>query len=655
MKMNNDSFQLLITIGFATILALAGCGGGSSSTPPVVGAVYLKGTVARGAAIANANVTITDVNGKTVTTTSDASGNFSTDITSLTPPLVLVATDPLGVTTPLVSLLVSAPAGSNAPTANITPLTTAVAALLSPNGNPYMLSGNLATLVTAGTVSTAISTLNTALSAILANNNLSTSTFNPISTPFVANGTSADAVIEAISLIPQSSSSTGGIQIVATANPTIALVLSTSTSSPTPLTAPPAAGSSNYASFVQKELSTCLALPISQRGSANSCTAILDTNFLQNGYTSLATAYPDFSLATSVGATVNLPQTIRFYTDSNNNQLSLVRLTYQLNDKTLGEISLVLRNLAQSVTLADSTVINWDIYGNQQKYDASLYSAILRRKFVDNPPVHPGDISHYEAGLQINFNPSGPNASAVNVVKVTGPGLPATGLYLAKSSACGTSSWMPISSLTAVPTTSVTTTSNTGLYRWDWMSLSSATFTPPSGTIWASSPVVASAIPLFSQYTFTLYNSTGTQIDSFIVENNSPPVAASYGTAVHWPTLDSQLVTNFLTPTGSLAAPQSSQSIAWVQDPLGLLERTEAVFNGPTSGTPVTEVDGFAFAPSGLSPVTITAGRSTDYTVTSFCTGAQFPALATGAYRLVELRSQEPSLIKQFDVHQYND
>jgi hypothetical protein len=654
--------RIRIAICAAVGLAFSGCGssGGSSSsvtTPPATAMV--TGTVARGAAVANAAVTITDVNGAKVTTKADANGNFTADVTGLTPPLLLVATDPTGTTTPLASVLTAAPAGSTSTVANITTLTTGVTALLSPTGNPFTLTGNLGSLVTAGTVSTAVSTLDTALSSILAANGLSSSSFNPISTPLVAGSSAVDAVVAAVSLVPQSSGSTGALQLVSTANPSTPLALSTATTAPSPLAAPPAAASSTYADFLQKELTNCLALPIVQRAAANACTAMVDAAFKHNGYTTLDTAYADFADPRSVGASVGLPQSVRFSTDASGNQLALVQLPYQLNDGSMGNIAIVLRSLSAPLTLGDGTVINWSIYGNQRKYDAFLRSFIARRQFRDTLPA---DVSRYEAGLNIVFNPSGPNASNVNVVQVTGPGLPSGGLFLARSKACGTITFMGISSLSSAPTTipagqtHTLVASNTALYRWDWQALSStATFAPPVSGAWATTPVVASTIPLFATYTFTLYDTTGTQIDTFTTTNNAPPIAASYGQAVHWPT--PQLNTlNVLNPAGSVAAAQSALTVDWLPDPLGLPVQSAAVFSGPTT-TPSTtaEVDGFSAVPGSTFNATLQAGTSTDGSSSSVCTGSQFVPLATGNYRLVQFRSMEPTTIRQFDIYQYND
>ncbi|MCP3716719.1 carboxypeptidase-like regulatory domain-containing protein [Paraburkholderia sp. CNPSo 3281] len=59
----------------------------STTTPSSIG-----GTVAVGDALAGANVTLIDSTGKSVTTTSDAGGNYSISITGFTAPFVRLTT-----------------------------------------------------------------------------------------------------------------------------------------------------------------------------------------------------------------------------------------------------------------------------------------------------------------------------------------------------------------------------------------------------------------------------------------------------------------------------------------------------------------------------------------------------------------------------------
>jgi ABC-type Fe3+-hydroxamate transport system substrate-binding protein len=115
--------QSILLSGLTALLIACGGGGGStSSTTP-----SLAGVAAIGTALANATVTLKDSAGKTETTTTDESGNFSfSNVSSFTPPLMLqVKGSVAGVSYVLHSLMTTTPAeGTN--TLNVTPATDAI-------------------------------------------------------------------------------------------------------------------------------------------------------------------------------------------------------------------------------------------------------------------------------------------------------------------------------------------------------------------------------------------------------------------------------------------------------------------------------------------------------------------------------------------------
>ncbi|MDR5738017.1 hypothetical protein [Caballeronia sp. LZ016] len=170
------------TVAVSAVFALAACGGGSSgnSTASNATPTSMAGTVAVGGSVVGANITVIDSTGKSVATTSDASGNYSMSLSGLTAPLLIVASDPNGVHPTLASVVASIPKGTSAPVVgNVTTLTTAVAALLTTSGNPLELtgSGTLSSLAQTSSVTAAVSKLNTALSNILPANGLNAASF----------------------------------------------------------------------------------------------------------------------------------------------------------------------------------------------------------------------------------------------------------------------------------------------------------------------------------------------------------------------------------------------------------------------------------------------------------------------------------------------
>jgi hypothetical protein len=119
--------QSILLSGTTALLIACGGGGSSGKTAASAATSSLSGVAAIGAALARASVTLKDSTGKTETTTTDDSGNFSfSNISSFTPPLMLqVKGNVAGQSYMLHSMMTSTPAqGTN--TLNVTPATEAI-------------------------------------------------------------------------------------------------------------------------------------------------------------------------------------------------------------------------------------------------------------------------------------------------------------------------------------------------------------------------------------------------------------------------------------------------------------------------------------------------------------------------------------------------
>ncbi|MDN7914946.1 hypothetical protein [Burkholderia cepacia] len=200
MGQGNLATPIVVATGIAVAL-LGGCGGGSDSGASSGSQnAAVSGTVAGGNPVANATISATDVNGKTATTQAGPNGVYTLNVAGLSQPIALVATDPSGQVSPLVTTLAQLPASGQTAVANVTTLTTALVALLTPDGNPmdFVTSGapvTLANTVTAASVSNATSTLDTYLANLLGAVGLS-ATYDPVATAFTADHTGADALID---------------------------------------------------------------------------------------------------------------------------------------------------------------------------------------------------------------------------------------------------------------------------------------------------------------------------------------------------------------------------------------------------------------------------------------------------------------------------
>ena len=630
----------LCAIAAATFAACgSGAGSGtnspseSSASPAAAAPTTLSGTVAVGRAIAGANVTLTDSAGKTVTATGDSNGNYQLALNGLTAPFAIFASDPRSVASPLTSVVATVPTASSGPAiANVTTLTTAVAALLTQSGNPLDLSDskNLSTLVTPTAVAGAVKTLNTALSGILSANNVDSSSFDPISAPFSANQTGADAVIDAVQVVPATGSA-GGVQLISNADPNSPanLLLNSSATVAAPLPVPPASG--NFLGTLYGALTQCLA------GSSASCAQAIDPSYKEFGFTSFAAAHP--SLATS-GVTIGVPKVLAFLPGTDGKQ-ALIALPYQTSTGSSGF----------EYTVAHQTASGWVLIGNQQQYNVKVQSFIQRRQTLDND-TSPTNVSRYESGIQfiIPLGAAGtPNPANLASASVTGPGITGT-LYYVLPAQAGTN----LMSIARAPQTSVPTggvTSDTQAYghRWSWQTLPGVTqaFVPAArnlGQKYEAQPIDVQSVPQFATYTITFYDASGNQIGQTTAMNPTPNIAASDGASIPWQTLSANTISSLMTPGGTQTGAASTVNVTWSNLVNGLNVAPVAIDAQFTTQGPVAAdnligfAQGPAFAVSGSYSAAVTAG--VDQSGTQECTSAcAFPAFASGVTRNMEIDS----------------
>ncbi len=217
-----------LLLGGLLALTLAGCGGGGggdanpgSGQQPVVtapSAVTLAGVVATGAAFTGAVVSVTDSTGAAVGTSGTVGddGRFSvTLLANALAPFVLVAERAVlnGQVERLISVAGSGTTGNA--TVNVTPVTTLIAALLSPSGNPENLARELSSgtaTLTDTAVASRVSQVQTMLAPLLAATG--TAGTNPLSGSFVVNGTGYDRLLDSVHVqITPASATTSNIEV----------------------------------------------------------------------------------------------------------------------------------------------------------------------------------------------------------------------------------------------------------------------------------------------------------------------------------------------------------------------------------------------------------------------------------------------------------
>lgn len=178
-------------------------GGGSSDAGSSQGDAGADGTGADGAPIVNATLQFTDVNGKTVTTTTDAKGYYRISLRGMKAPLVATV---MRNGNPWKSMLVNditrAPANRKFFTINLTGLTDVVVSELARKDG---LSSPEAVTPAAvarqkSQVPGIVSALNTSISGKIIAAGLNPATFAPLTDPFVPDKAGYDMVLETVTV-----------------------------------------------------------------------------------------------------------------------------------------------------------------------------------------------------------------------------------------------------------------------------------------------------------------------------------------------------------------------------------------------------------------------------------------------------------------------
>lgn len=275
-----------LVMAMALSAGLYGCsgGGGSASSAP---GMTIGGTVAAGAAFEAATLYVFDSRGVQVGTTSaidPATGAYSLTLQAdAVAPMVVVATrtNSDGQAETMVSVIGTA----TQTTANVTPITSLLAALLSPSGDPTKLLDELkagTATITADSITAAIAEVNRILASVITATGTSGS--DPLTTTFAADGTSYDRLLDSITVsITPSSTTSSNIDIgvkstVDEATQPIATSFSTTDSGTAALPAVDSttlveSGTSALIASFLAQLTSCYALPLTSRVTGSGLTA----------------------------------------------------------------------------------------------------------------------------------------------------------------------------------------------------------------------------------------------------------------------------------------------------------------------------------------------------------------------------------------------
>jgi len=573
-------------LGAVTVAVLAACGGGgdgssSSGSQPTA---TVQGTAASGAFMSGAQVTVYDADGRTVgTRVADANGKYSLDVSGFRAPFAIVATGNAGgeVVT-YVSVLATKPANGGAATVNVSPLTTALAALLV-GGNPADLTnaGILNSKVTSASVQQAIAALRSALANITAGAGLAAGTFDPISTPLTAEGQGADAVLDLVHVTLTSKGAklaARGAQLTNGSVPEVALDAGALTTPPTALPAPTTSTNARTFESIRANLQACFAVAPSSRASTTAlltaCLPAFGSNYLNNSYSALDDPSLPLSSTEMTGAVFQAP-IVLFNSTNGSEPTALVRFPFVRTDNSTSQFT-------RRVTYRGGA---WVLTGNERPYEAAVTRRIS--KVIERNPGA-GIVSRYESALRVLVNPQVGSGTNVQLVRVKGPGLPDAGVVLARSRVCGSWSNLVVQNLNGSLTYAVGDPQQGQVIGDSGQSSSTVviaaapikagdalTWSALTGgaNTYASAPLADAdidAIPTFAEYTFEVWNHQ-TSLDTtkpdatFKVTSSGAVLTPSVIARQTWNDIaDGSL--GFVTTFGGKTGTQTLVDVTWKQN-----------------------------------------------------------------------------------------
>jgi len=668
----------------AAVVTLAACSSSDNSpapTPPPPAPRTIVGTVATGAALAGAQITVTDRNGAAACTeaaplVADAVGAYTCTLRdSAVAPLAILAIDPRGLRDPMVSVVASAPGTGQSKTANVTQLTTGMLGQFASDGNPLTLIANTSAFgaLTEAELQAAAAAIAQQLGALLQAAGLTpaqAAAFDPIGTSFTANtGTGIDAVLDQVRVSVANEPVSGKlVMTIANANdPNAAPVpLSTANAPSQPLAA--AAASIEFADLqvARDAFARCFARPSTERVVSRDdtvpahlggptvtamhadCSGIAHADFLNLGRTSGQYFYSTLTDPEMDGATFDAPELLRVLADdTDGNARAMVNFRYADRNGFGGNFALVMKRFPGSGAQT-GRASDWWPYGNQRFIDAFVRASLSRREqlatFSNLPP------SRYETGIEIFVTLNGPgsrNAAGdeLRAVRVTGAGLPENGLVLARPAPgiATEQTWFNIANKDGnVNVSSAGDTSN--IFRVQRARLDGSALNMPNQTNsnrtqfpqfahpldYANGQLPAlSALVAFNVYTFELfYGAETTPSRTFTTINLTPVLSAAIGPSLQWNSFTPAALA-YLDPAAPQAAAAASFDLSWNRTALSTAVRSVGVYTR-NAGTTVNK---------GVTPL---PNRSATAVTVTAPTGFQFQALTADgtSARTLQLRLQ---------------
>ena len=448
----------------ALLIGCGGGGGGGGDSPPAVQS--LRGTVATGAPVANATITVVDSTGAVVGTgTADADGVYEVTVSvAAVPPLVIKAS---GIVGDSVQDLYSVT--DTLGTANVSQVTTAVTATLSGSGDPASTFDNAGSMTL---TSNEINTVDDAYSAAFSNFFIEAISF--IKSTF---DSSMDAALDnikiqikpsgTITLATTSSMASNDLVEGASSSAQLSTVIIESGDQPASTAADTLTNTALLTiedlENMRSKLQNCFTIPLASRGDpTNPASACANENFVASndpnstdgfkhsglfwnnpnwsnvGATESSYWYGLFGLALKTTKFDNAiffkPKIIRLLDSTESTWV--VQFPVQLNSGILANFGdynanryLVVKKINGLISSNDN---GYRLIGDQRDYAVAIQSNIQSTSKTSSP-----NITQIDTGLRVGiFEVSSTDISGRKIIlaQVKGKGLPADGVYLARNS-----------------------------------------------------------------------------------------------------------------------------------------------------------------------------------------------------------------------------
>jgi hypothetical protein len=433
------------------------------------------GSAGDGAPLGRSTVTLTDAKGNTVSGTTDANGKFLLKYKTalFTPPLVLRVTDAGGNV--LASATDESASTGKVHRISVNPLTDKITSDIlqtAVTGTDKVYDGSKVDVSKlASAKANLLASVSTALqTAGFAN----TSQFDAVKSVYSYDGTGVDAVIESISHTrdPASGVTQLRAKLAAIQNNADGTVVSTLITAATPLASSAVALPSNPALTFSKlnawvvELNRCLALAPAARAADANCInntgERLVSNSFKNSSMDLAASYSNLfsnsDRSAVQGSTASNPVVLFTARSSGSSvdDVAVVELT--INQPGTGPLAGSLTTPISYTTtfvfrrddsLTRAVASNWILKGNQRNFNWGIEPQYVR--LTQANPARQANVndgknspSFATAGLRLNFSDSNFDpasatfkASGVYAVRLTGPGLPSSGVVWAPLNVTG--------------------------------------------------------------------------------------------------------------------------------------------------------------------------------------------------------------------------